>query len=99
MIARCTNPNNSNYRYYGAIGVKVCARWLDSFEAFLIDMNIRPAGTTLGRFADTGNYQPGTCAWMTVEQHQAQRKSNQELQQPPRKQLLRSVPADVSRVA
>jgi hypothetical protein len=98
MIDRCTNSKNPNYRYYGAVGIKVCARWLQSFEAFLIDMNVRPAGMTLGRFADTGNYQPGNCAWMDMAQQQAQQKIKKQLLQ--HKQLLRSNPAaNAARVA
>lgn len=27
MIGRCYNPNNENYQYYGAKGVRVCERW------------------------------------------------------------------------
>jgi hypothetical protein len=81
MIERCTNPGNPNHRYYGAIGVKVCDRWLQSFEVFLIDMNIRPAGTTLGRYADQGNYEPGNCAWMTAKQQQTQKTIKRLIQQ------------------
>lgn len=45
--------------------VDVCERWRNSFEAFLSDMGPRPPRTTLGRFVDTGNYEPSNCAWMT----------------------------------
>jgi hypothetical protein len=64
MIQRCTNPNKDNYPCYGGAGVTVCDRW-KSFENFLADMGPRPAGTTLGRFWDSGNYEPGNCAWQT----------------------------------
>lgn len=36
MIARCYDPNNKNYQYYGAKGVTVCWKWR-CFEWFLMD--------------------------------------------------------------
>ena len=38
MKQRCYNPNNKDYKYYGARGIRVCTRWLDSFENFLFDI-------------------------------------------------------------
>lgn len=74
MIQRCTNPNVACYPTYGGAGVTVCERWL-TFANFLAYMGERPKGTTLGRFLDLGNYQPGNCQWMTpAEQGLAQRK-------------------------
>ena len=37
MIARCYNPNNTDYYNYGAKGVRVCSKWL-CFEFFLQDL-------------------------------------------------------------
>lgn len=34
MKARCNNPNAENYKWYGAIGVKVCNEWNNDFVAF-----------------------------------------------------------------
>jgi len=64
MRNRCFNPKNKRYAHYGALGVTVCDRWL-MFETFLEDMGERPLGTTLGRFGDVDNYEPGNCKWMT----------------------------------
>jgi hypothetical protein len=64
MRVRCTNPRQKLWHRYGGAGVKVCDRW-DSFTAFLADMGKRPLHTTLGRFADTGNYEPENCMWMS----------------------------------
>lgn len=66
MIDRCTNPKAHNYRWYGATGVTVCARWLGSFKAFAEDVGERPEGMTLDRFPDkSGNYEPGNVRWAT----------------------------------
>ena len=40
-LARCYNPNCSEYKYYGAIGVIVCVKWL-CFEYFLQDLPLIP---------------------------------------------------------
>jgi hypothetical protein len=73
MIQRCTNPNHKAWPEYGGIGVKVCDRWR-TFETFYADLGPRPAGTTLGRFGDIGNYEPGNCKWMTGEEQAANRR-------------------------
>lgn len=65
MITRCTNPQNKNYRYYGARGIKVHQPWLDSFEEFLEDVGERPEGKTLDRIDCNGHYEPGNVKWST----------------------------------
>jgi len=61
LRARCLNPNNNRYKLYGGRGIKVCARWLHSFEKFLADMGERPERTTIERKDGNGNYCKENC--------------------------------------
>jgi hypothetical protein len=72
MLTRCTNPNSARWNSYGAKGVKVCDRWR-TFNNFLADVGERPNGKTLGRFKDSGNYDPNNCKWMTPGEQDANR--------------------------
>lgn len=65
MKERCRNPNCISYPNYGARGISVCERWLDSFEHFLADMGESPRGLTLERVNNDGNYEPSNCTWAT----------------------------------
>ena len=75
MRCRCYNKNEKAYPAYGGVGVRVCNRW-GSFLNFLVDMGVRPEGTSLGRFRDKGNYTPSNCAWMTRQEQEAEKWKN-----------------------
>jgi hypothetical protein len=63
MKQRVLNPRNKRFKDYGERGIKICDRWLKSFENFYADMGSRPDGTTLERRNNDGNYEPDNCYW------------------------------------
>lgn len=72
MRKRCYNAQASDYHYYGARGIKVCARWQGShgYENFIADMGLCPPGPvgqrrTLDRINNDDDYKPSNCRWST----------------------------------
>jgi hypothetical protein len=76
MRKRCTDPYHEQYSRYGARGITVCKRWLNSFENFLADMGQRPLGKFLERRDNAGNYEPRNCTWATTSEQARNRRSN-----------------------
>jgi hypothetical protein len=60
---RCTNRGSARYSDYGGRGIKVCRRWLDSFQNFVDDMGKKPARLTLDRKNVNGHYTRRNCRW------------------------------------
>lgn len=76
MIQRCVNINNPGFKDYGARGITVCDRWLNSFENFLEDMGEKPRGLSLDRIEVNGNYEPSNCRWASDKEQSRNKRNN-----------------------
>lgn len=68
MKKRCENPSDISYKYYGALGVKVCDEWKASYPAFErwmlehgYDENAKRSESTIDRINPTMGYNPENC--------------------------------------
>lgn len=78
---RCTDKNNPNYTSYGAKGIIVCDRWMESFENFYEDMGPKPSDKhQIDRIDSLGNYEPQNCRWVTPTEQQRNRKDNVQIE-------------------
>lgn len=76
MRARCRNPKNAAYSYYGERGITVCERW-ENFWKFVEDMGSKPTSLhTLERKNVNAGYAPDNCCWATRSQQQLNRRDS-----------------------
>ena len=76
MKYRCLNKNSKKYKIYGGRGIKVCDKWINSFEEFLKDVGFAPSSIhTLDRIDVNGNYEPSNCRWATPLEQSANKRN------------------------
>lgn len=74
---RTTNPKRPNSKYYLDRGIRMCDRWLGSFESFLEDMGRAPSALhSIERIDVDGNYEPGNCRWATKIEQMSNTRAN-----------------------
>ena len=80
MRCRCNNPNDKNYKRYGAKGISVCEEW-SNFRNFYpwAFANGYQEGLSIDRIDPTGNYEPSNCRWITLKEQQRNRGNNVKL--------------------
>jgi len=68
MMARCYNPKAHNYRWYGARGITVCARWHDC-NNYIADLVEKPPKLELDRIDNDKEYSPENTRWATHKEN------------------------------
>lgn len=80
MKTRCYYPNFIEYENYGGRGIRVCDRWLASFQNFFDDMGFAPSKQhSIERKNNNGHYGPGNCVWATRSEQQNNTSRNRFL--------------------
>ena len=76
MRQRCNNPNQHDYRWYGAKGVTICPEWDDymAFREWALSHGY-DGKLTIDRIDFNKGYSPDNCRFITIQEQQ-QNKSN-----------------------
>lgn len=77
MKRRCNNPNDKRFSDYGGRGIKVCDRWLESYENFLTDMGLPPEiSYQIDRVDNNLGYSADNCKWVTRTENSRNKRNN-----------------------
>jgi hypothetical protein len=90
MMQRCYYLKAIGYRNYGGRGIRVCDRW-HAVENFIADMDPKPAGMTLDRKDNDGNYEPDNCRWATWTEQARNKRTPLEPHEPAQIRWLHSL--------
>jgi hypothetical protein len=71
---RCNQEKCKRFSDYGGRGISYEERW-ESFSNFLEDMGEAPAGMSLDRRDNDGNYSKENCQWATSSQQNLNRRA------------------------
>lgn len=71
---RCYEKSHPKYPLYGGRGISMYEPWKQSFAEFVAHMGPCPAGHTLDRINNDGNYEPGNVRWATKSQQAYNRR-------------------------
>ncbi len=77
MLSRCRCENSSNYKYYGAKGVRVTPEW-EKFEPFMewaLD-NGYEEKLSIDRINPAGDYEPSNCRWSDRQTQDRNRRNS-----------------------
>lgn len=79
MLARCRNKNVKSFKYYGAMGVKVCEEWLEFTNFYDWSMSNGYEKTlTIDRVDPFGSYKPSNCKWIPKADQYYTRRDTKE---------------------
>lgn len=73
---RCSNHNNSHYKYYGGRGINICEEWRNDFKKFYdwAITNGYSQGLSIERIDVNKDYSHDNCTWITMRE-QARNKT------------------------
>jgi predicted XRE-type DNA-binding protein len=82
MKYRCYKETSSDYKNYGARGIKVCNEWRNSyitFKKWALANGYRD-NLTIDRIDNDGNYEPNNCRFITIKENSRNKRDNTKIE-------------------